>query len=83
MTRLGDDEAAAIRVTDMDDVLVAKIASGRHTWSSSRTSPAFVQNLENGLHNQVAVGEVFQFGRSVDASKGLLSMLRRELLAGH
>ena len=33
--RWGDEEAAAMRVMDMDDVLVAKIASGRQMRSRS------------------------------------------------
>jgi hypothetical protein len=40
-TRDGSLEAAAMRVTEIDDVLVAKIASGRQIASSSRMMPAF------------------------------------------
>ena len=40
MTRPGTFEVEAMRVTEIEEVLVAKIASGRQTRSRTRTPPS-------------------------------------------
>ena len=82
MTRPGWELAVEISVTDSDEVLVARIASGATIASSSRKICFLTSSgLHDRLDDEVGVGEVLQLGAERDPAEQLGLLLLGHLLA--
>ena len=81
MTRPGTFEVEAMRVTEIDEVLVARTASARQTRSRFPDTSFLRSKLEHGLDDDVAIGEILDPGRGRDALKRRIARLGLELVA--
>jgi hypothetical protein len=71
-----------MRVTEIDDVFVAKMVAGLQTLSELADEVSLqIVVFQNGFHHEVAIGKVGKLGRGTDARQRRIAVLGLDLSA--